>query len=616
MAQALRIKEAFVEQRIFAIRTVVAGVAGGLLIAALIARLVGLQVVNYEHYSTLSQGNRIRIVPVSPTRGLIYDRDGVLLAENLPVFRLELTPEQTSDVDETLARLVEIGLVRPDDFERIHATIARSRHFDSIPLRFRLDDHEVARFAVRRQSFPGVEIRSRLARYYPLSGTAVHALGYMGAINEEDAATLDKAAYAGTSHNGKLGIERAFENILHGKVGHKQVLVNAQGRELDTYPDESALAGRNIQLTLDAHLQRAAEAALGGHTGAIVAIDPRSGDVLVFASAPTFDPNPFGEGLTADEYARISTDPDKPLFNRALRGTYPPGSTIKPLLALAGLATGTVTEQDSIWCPGFYRLPGHTHRYRDWRGHGRTDLRKAIVESCDVYFYQLARDLQIDGIHDFLAKFGLGEKTGIEIAGEAAGVLPSREWKRNAFRNRADQVWFPGETIITGIGQGYMLTSPLQLAHATAILAARGKAFRPRMVSAIENADGVLEPIEPEGLPPVQLSDDTWDTVLESMEGVLRAPTGTARGSAVGAPYRYAGKTGTAQVYSIGPDEEFDGGEVPEHLRDHALFLAFAPIDEPEIALAVLVEHGGGGSRTAAPVARAVLDAYFGVDET
>jgi penicillin-binding protein 2 len=612
---SIRLKDHWAEQRQFARRTVAASVLVTALIAFVVVRLTQLQVVGFEHFTDLSQGNRIRIEPVAPTRGLIYDRNGVVLAENLPAYQLELIPEQVPDVEGMLARLKASGFVREQDEPRIRKTLAAQSDFKGVPLRFRMREDEVARFAVQRPLFPGVDIRASLTRFYPYGPAAVHALGYIASISEQDQARLDATAYAGTSHVGKIGIELTYEDALHGGAGVRQVLVNAQGRSMSTLSGDAPRPGRNLILSLDIDMQLAAETALAGRRGAIVAIDPRNGEVLVFASVPGYDPNAFGEGLSIEEFRDLQQNIDQPLFNRALRGHYPPGSTIKPVIALAGLAYDIVDPERTTFCGGFYRLPGHTHRYRDWKreGHGRMNLHDAIVQSCDVYFYQLALALDIDRMHDFAVGFGLGVTTGVDIIGEQAGVNPSRDWKRASFSRREDQVWFPGETLITGIGQGFMLMTPLQIAHMTATLAARGRRFEPTLVSAVEDPlTGQRIQREPKELEPIRgLDPADWERVLGSMRDVVHGPRGTARAIA-SKDYLMAGKTGTAQVFTVPQEAKYDAEEVEERLRDHALFIAFAPFEHPEVALAVLVENGGSGSGTAAPIARQVLDSYFG----
>ena len=474
---------------------------------------------------------------------------------------------------------------------------------------------------MHRPDFPGVEIRPRLTRHYPHGGTGVHALGYVGAISEKDQERIDVSAYAGTTLIGKLGVERNYEDLLHGDTGYQQLLVNAQGRRVDrvglTAPElqrREPLAGDDLILTLDARLQQVVEASLGTQRAAVVAIDPSNGDVLAFVSTPTFDPNGFARGLTVAEYRALEDDIDRPLYDRALRGVYPPGSTIKPLVALAALEYGVMAPQDTRFCRGVWQFPGSSFRFRDWKkeGHGTVDMKKAISQSCDTYFYSVSDLIGIDRMHDFLVQFGLGSKTGIDVLGEREGLVPSRAWKRQAFKKRELQTWFPGETVIAGIGQGYMLTTPLQLAHATATVATRGKRFAPRLVRAVRDArTGAVRELPPTPLPDVQVRDPRgWDIVIGGMVAVM-SPGGTAYRSQAGAPYQMAGKTGTAQVFTVSRNEKYDEATVSERLRDHALFVAFAPATEPKLAVAVLVENGRSGSGTAAPIARKVFDAYL-----
>ncbi len=611
----LQLKDHWREQQVFTNRLLAAGVVIVLLLMLLVLRLSFLQIVHHDHYRELSKGNRIRIEAVPPTRGLIFDRNGILLAENLPAYQLEMVPEQVEDPDATIESLHELGLVRAEDLPLVLEQVRKRRRFDSIPLRYRLAETEVARFAVQRPHFPGVDIRARLARHYPSGPLAVHAVGYVGAISQEDLRRIDDKAYSGTTHIGKIGIELALEDRLHGNVGHQQVLVNAQGRSLQTVTGVAPQPGQDVYLTLDAGLQDAAERVLAGSRGAAVAIDPHTGGVLALVSAPAYDPNDFGVGLTHSQFGALAGDKDKPLFNRALRGNYPPGSTIKPILALAALHYNTRIAQEELLCPGYFMLPGDDHRYRDWKkeGHGPINLSSSVEQSCDVYFYELALELGIDRMHEFMSWFGLGQPTGVDISGEKSGLMPSREWKRSAFSERSEQVWFPGETLITGIGQGFMLATPLQLAHATAALATRGKRFRPRLVQAIRDPlTGSIVHNPPVPLEPVPVSNPAyWDAVIASMTDVVHGERGTATAIGRGIDYRIAGKTGTAQVFSIGQEDEYDAEEVDERLRHHALFVAFAPVDRPEIALAILIENAGSGASAAAPAARTMLDAWF-----
>ena len=626
MARTRRIKDQHAEGRVFTRRTIIAGAVVAVCFAILIGRLTYLQVMRYDYFADLSQGNRIRIEPIPPNRGLILDRNGVALATNQPTYQLELIREQVPDVDATLKGLVEIGLLQPDDIARLHRVIRARRSFEAIPVRLQLTEEELARFAVRRQDFPGVEIQPRLTRFYPAGGSAVHALGYVAAISEEDKAKIEEADYAGTTLIGKLGIEGTYETELHGKSGFQQILVNAQGRRVErlglTVPELSRkepTAGNDLLLTLDTKLQKVAEAALGTNRGAVVALDPSNGDVLALASTPAFDPNVFTRGLAVGEYNALVTDVDRPLLNRALRGTYPPGSTVKPLFALAALEYGVVTPEHTEFCRGRWSSPGYGRVRRDWKpeGHGTVNMRKAIATSCDVYFFDIARMMGIDRMASFVSKFGLGAPTGIDIDGERSGIVPSTEWKKRAYRQKEQQVWFPGDTISVGIGQGQMLVTPLQLASAIATVASRGQRFQPRLVKGIRDAvTGQTRELPPTALPGVQLADPAgWDIAVGGMIDVANAPYGTARGAAAKSSYLIAGKSGTAQVFSVASNERIrKAGELAERLRDHALFVAFAPADAPmpKIVVAIIVENApGGGSAFAAPIARKLLDAYL-----
>jgi penicillin-binding protein 2 len=578
----------------------------------LASRVAWLQVVSYQHYSTLSQNNRVRLVPAPPTRGLIYDRNGVVLAENITAHGLVLTPEQVPDIEDTLRRLGEIVELRPADLERFHELYRRQPEFLEIPLRLDLTDREVARFAVNRHRFPGVEVTSRLIRHYPLGATAAHAIGYVGRITERELQAVD-GDYQASSHIGKTGIEAYYEGRLRGEAGIEQVETNAMGRVLRVLERTPPVPGEDLYLTLDIGLQKVAEAALGDMSGAVVALDPRNGEVLAFVSEPGYDPNLFVTGISIDDYSRLQTHRDHPLFNRALRGQYPPGSTFKPFVALAGLVNDVRDAGDSMMCGGVYKLPHASHIWRDWKrwGHGEVDLNDAIAESCDIYFYDLAYELGIDALHEFLGPFGFGQETGIDLSPERTGVLPSREWKR---RNRGEP-WYHGETVITGIGQGFTLTTPLQLAYATTILANRGDAMRPHLLRAtrLPGENGAPEPVPVEPVPDVELQNpEHWTSVIDAMVSVVHGDNGTARAIGEGAPYLIAGKTGTAQVFSLEDDQEYNPEELAERLRDHALFIAFAPAYDPRIVVSVVVENGGSGSGTAAPIARTVIDAWLG----
>ena len=628
MSLTAPIKDHHSERQLFLSRVLLSAVIGLLLLGIVVARLVQLQIVEYEQFAEQSQGNRIRIEAVPPNRGLIFDRKGRVLAENVPTYQLELIPEQVADIDDTLARLSRLGLIKAEDIPRIIELSRQGPRFKPVTLRFRMSDEEIANFAIQRPRFPGVDFQPRLVRHYPQGEAIAHIVGYVGAISTADLNRLDSAEYSGTQHTGKTGVEYFNENNLHGAPGYRQVVTNARGRQVpvdgrdasDSIPEsEPPTPGTNLFLSVDLDLQLLATDLMRGKRGSIVAIDPRNGEVLTLISAPSFDPNVFALGMTASEFNAMQYDPDQPLFNRAVRGHYPPGSTIKPMLSLAALETGATNLTRRAVCRGFYSLPGSTHRYRDWKpeGHGEVDLHDAIAESCDVYFYEISRDIGIDRMHFYLSQFGLGQPTGIDMTGEQVGLVPSRAWKRSAFRERADRVWFPGETVIASIGQGYMLTTPLQLASATATLAMRGARFRPHLVAATEDPfTGERQLKAPKRLANVDIHNEFyWDSIIAAMNAVMQGENGTARATGRGAPYTMAGKSGTAQVFSVAQEDEYDEEEIEERLRDHALFIAFAPVEDPVIAVAVIIENGSSGSRVASPIARAIMDRYLGVED-
>jgi len=608
---SLALKDHIRETQIFNRRLLIAAIFTILLLLLLLLRLAYLQILHQEHFVSLSENNRVTILPIPPTRGLIYDRNGVLLAQNLPSFSLELVPEHIPDLDATLAELQKLISISEEDLARFQKFRKRKRRFEGIPLRFRLTDEEVARVSTNLYRLPGVEIRAELARHYPLGKLASHAVGYVGRINEEDLRKLNPSSYSGTSHIGKVGVERAYEDILHGTVGFQQVETNAQGRILNVLERTLPVPGKNLFLNLDTRVQAVAEKAFGEDNGALVALDPQNGAVLALVSIPTYDPNLFVNGLDSKTFQTLRDSPDRPLFNRALRGQYPPGSTLKPFIGLAGLELDEITPGEKLNCPGFYMLKNDPRRYRDWKktGHGDTDLSKAIIESCDVYFYSLSMALGIDRLHQYLSAFGLGKRTGIDIQGELSGLLPSSAWKRRTYNT----VWYPGETLIAGIGQGFMLTTPLQLASITATLSRYGKRYKPRMIYAIQDADEknyhLIKPQASDTVPIARKSN--WQTIITAMKNVITNPHGTARRISRNLSYTLAGKTGTAQVFGIKQDEEYKEEDVSKKLRDHALFIGFAPVEEPQIAVAVVVENGGHGATTAAPIVRKVIDTYM-----
>ncbi|PWG65238.1 penicillin-binding protein 2 [Sediminicurvatus halobius] len=601
------------ESRVVRRRLLVAGIAVLLLMGLLAGRIAMLQVAGYQHYASLSQENRVRIAPAEPTRGLIYDRDGRLLAENVPAFRLTVIPEQVEDMDALLTGLQEIVELSATDIERFRDLRERQRRFQEIPLKLRLSESEVARLAVNRHRFPGVEVKAHLTRFYPYGAIGSHAIGYVGRISEQELRQVDASQYRGSSVIGKSGVERFYEERLHGEMGLVRLETNALGRTLRTLERDPPVPGEDLHLTLDIELQRVAETALGEHSGAVVAIDPRDGAVLALASQPGFDPNLFVTGITLEDFRGLQSQPGTPMFNRALRGRYPPGSVIKPFLGLAAAAHGTVDPDEEFQCNGLYRLPNVSRPWRDWKrgGHGEIDLTQAIAQSCDIYFYDLAYEMGIDAMHEWMTGFGFGRPSGIDLPGELTGVMPSREWKRT---NRGEP-WYHGETVNTGIGQGYMLATPVQLAASTAMLANAGRPVRPHLVAATEapgeDSASRLAPAEPLVAPVTLQNPALWEEAIGGMAEVMHGRRGTARAVAEDMPYRMAGKTGTAQVFGLAPDEEYDEDEIPRELRDHALFIAFAPVGAPRIAVAVIAEHGGSGSGTAAPIARQVIDAWL-----
>jgi penicillin-binding protein 2 len=614
-----RIKDHWGEQRLFEMRSVVAGVLMVLLTFTLLGRLYLLQVVRHDYYAELSQGNRVRTEPIPASRGLILDRNGTVLVDNEPAYQLELTREQVPNLNDTLKRLSQLGLIDKDELDETRHMILSRRSFDTVAVRLRLTDEEIGRFAVHRFEFPGVDLATRQARHYPFGKLGVHALGYVAAISEQDLEHIDRAAYAGTTLIGKLGIEASYETQLHGRNGSREVLVNAQGRSVErqgayapVLRSQAPTAGDDSVLSIDLPTQKAAEEALGDHRGAVVAIDPSNGDVLALVSMPGFDPTLFARGIRRDEYAQLVNDPDKPLLNRALRGTYPSGSTIKPAIGLVALTDKFITADTKVFCNGTFSLPGSAHVWRADKDEprGDLDLTVAIAKSSDVFFYRLAWRMGIDKLDEGLAPFGYGRLTGIDIAGERPGVLPSPAWKRTVFKTAADQMWFPGETVNLGIGQGYLLATPLQLAHIVGVISERGRSFRPRLVIGTRDADGHVKRRPPiEEKPVTGIASADWDTVLNAMVAVTQY--GTGRLAFGKTPYTVGGKTGTAQVYSVAQNAKYNAKTVSDRLRDHAWFVAFAPAEQPRIALAVLVENAGFGASNAGPVARKVIDAYL-----
>jgi penicillin-binding protein 2 len=591
-------------------------VAGGIVLfcfALLFIRFVWLQVVQHDYYQTRAEDNRISLVPIVPNRGLILDRNGVVLARNYSAYTLEITPSKTRDLEQVIDGLASIIDIQPKDRKRFKKLLEESRNFESLPIRTRLTDEEVAKFIAHRYRFPGVEIKARLFRQYPGGAFASHMLGYIGRVTDRDLEKIEEkdqdANYRGTDHFGKTGLEQRYEFDLHGGTGFEQVEVDAGGRAVRTLARTAPVAGNNLTLTIDAELQRIAEQAFGDRKGALVAIEPATGGILALVAVPNYDPNLFVDGIDTQSWKELNESPDKPMVNRALNGAYPPGSTFKPFMALAALTIGKRRPEQTISDPGFFNFGGHHFRDDKKGGHGTVDMYKSIVHSCDTYYYMLANDMGIDNISTFMGQLGLGSRTGIDIDGESEGVLPSQEWKRKRFKKPEQQKWYAGETISIGIGQGYNAYTPIQLAHATAILANNGVVFRPHLVKFItdtKTSNRTL--VEAKPTRTLALKQEHIEVIKNAMVGVNKEGTG-ARAFA-GAEYVSAGKTGTAQVYSL-KGAEYKAGTVKKELRDHALFIAFAPADAPTIALAVLVENGGFGAQAAAPIARQILDYYL-----
>ncbi|KAF3977698.1 MAG: penicillin-binding protein 2 [Methylococcales symbiont of Iophon sp. n. MRB-2018] len=608
MVRIYAIKDPLVENQIFLSRVVAIFVFILFVMVGLVARLIYLQITGHEHYSTMAKSNRIKSLPLSPTRGIIYDREGRVLAENIPSYSLELVPEQIKDLDNTLLRLQALLNISDEKIAQFLKQKKREKHFSSIPLLLRLTDKEVATFSVVRPYFPGVDVHARLLRHYRYGLLTAHVVGYVGRINEKELKSLSVAQYRGTHHIGKIGIEKTYESQLHGQTGYAEIETNAQGRAVKTIASDDPIPGADIYLTLDIDLQKTAYNALEGQNGAVVAIEIKTGGVLVFVSRPGFDPNPFVYGISQKAYNEFQQSVDQPLFNRALKGQYPPGSTIKPFLGLAGMEYNVTEFKHKLFCPGFYQLPKFKHKYRDWKkwGHGLVDLNDAVTQSCDVYFYNLARTLGIDKMHDFLQQFGFGQKTGIDLVGEKAGLLPSKAWKR---KNR-NLPWYPGETLITGIGQGFIQVTPLQLARATATLANKGKVVSPHLAARIDNSNYTSTHSSTEETQ-INLKEKNVEDIISAMVNVIHGARGTARTLREGIDYQIAGKTGTAQVFTVKQEEKYEEEGLDKKLKDHALFMAFAPASEPQIAVAVIVENGGHGGSVAAPIAGKIMRQYL-----
>ena len=618
-----RLKDHLRESLTFKVRAVIAFVIVVLMIGLLLGRMYYLQVVEHDRYAAMSEDNRVQLQPVPPTRGLIYDRNGVLLADNRPSYSITILKEEVGNLDDTLAELQKLVPITDREINRFRKRYSqRRRPFQSVPLRFRLTEQEIATVSVNYHRLPGVRVEAELIRYYPYGESLVHAMGYVGRINEKELKKVDETDYSATHYIGKLGIEKFYEDQLHGDVGFQKVETNARGRVMRVLERSDPKPGQDLVLHLDLRLQQITEKLLAGYRASVVAIDPKTGGILTLVSTPGYDPNLFVTGISNKDYSALRDSSNLPLFNRALRGRYPPGSTIKPMVALAAIDSGIVQPNYTIYDHGWYSLTQGGRRYRDWKktGHGKVDLNAAIMHSCDTWFYDVAHKMGVDPMSSYLEMFGFGRVTSLDLPEALSGILPSREWKKRARKTS----WYPGDSLNMSIGQGFFLATPLQLATATAVVANRGQWVQPRMLQGVKSINEAGQPIieTPEHssmkLPMKDVAlnkDQHWDNIIQGMHDVMHGERGTARSSGAGAPYKIAGKTGTAQVVGIKQDEEYDAEKLAEIHRDHALFVAFAPIEDPKIALAVIVENGGGGSSTAAPIARKILDAYLlGVD--
>lgn len=608
------IRDHSAEANLFARRAVIAFVVVVLMLGIVLNNLYSLQVEQYEDYQTRSNGNRIKVLPVPPNRGLIFDRNGVLLAENRPVFSLEVIPEQTDDLEDTLARLTTLMQITAEERERFEKSLKGQRRFKPIAIRTTLSEEDVALFSASKHLFPGVQIEARLARYYPYKDTLTHMLGYVARINKKDLQKLieagQEANYAATHDIGKLGIEKYHEELLHGSVGYQQVEVNNQGRIIRVLDTTPPVPGKDIVLNIDIKLQLAAQKALEGQRGAVVVTDVRTGGVLALYSNPSYDPNLFVHGISSKNYSALLNSPDRPLINRATQGQYPPASTIKPHLALLGLEEGIVTEDYTIFDNGRYKLPNVSHVWRDWKkwGHGEVDVAKAIEVSCDTYYYDLAYKLGIDKISEAMYQFGFGDYTGVDLYEESDANMPSRGWKRARF----NQPWYIGDTIPVGIGQSFWTATPIQLTNSVNSLVNRGERVIPQIIRGYKNSDNGVDILPLKHLAPIPIKDEkNLDIVLNAMHDVVHGTHGTARHVFNDAAYESAGKTGTAQLFSVGQNEKYDADKIDERLRDNAMYVGYAPFDKPEISLTVVLENAGGGSSNAAPVARQIMDFYF-----
>ena len=605
-----KISNTALENKIFSNRMMLAFIFVVFFALVLILRLFNLQITHYDYYTEEALGNQMRTLPITPTRGKIFDRNGKVLATNQLAYKLTLTPENlTHNEAKTLLTLEQLGFINNNDIKAYHKNRKRYKKFHNIPLKHNLRETHVAKFLVSNQ-FAGVEIEPYFHRIYPYNDSSVHAIGYVSRMNKRDKEIYDKKNYLGTSFVGKTGIEKQYEILLHGISGVKQIERNVTGRVIDTKIIQAPEAGQDLYLSIDLDMQQKAESLLQGKRGSIVVIDVTNGEVLTLVSTPIYDPNWFVNGISHKNYNKLQTSKDIPQLNRAIQGLYPPGSTVKPMVALAGLEDGVITKHSKVFCPGYYKLPNVKRKFNDWKrtGHGLVDMKDSIAQSCDVFFYRLADKMGIDSLHDNLTFFNFGSKTGIDIPGERGGILPSKIWKKI----NKDEPWYRGETLIAGIGQGFMTSSPLQLAVATAALANKGRLFQPKILKNIRLPNQVIKEVTQETHVQIPIKNiQNWEDVIEGMRQTIYAPKGTARRLNKGLAYTLAGKTGTAQVFGLDAEEQYIAANLDERLRDHALFTGFAPVNNPKIAIAVIVENAGSGSSKAAPLAREVLDVYF-----
>ncbi|WP_022950267.1 penicillin-binding protein 2 [Leucothrix mucor] len=610
MSESKILKDEKEEHLLFRSRAIVAACVVVMLLSAISVRLFYLQVSQHEHLTELAQENYQKRIPIPPVRGQIYDRNGVVLADNKIEYVLEVVRDKATELDENIGLLQKLIPITAKDIHKFKQQLRVNSRFQPVVLRSALTPEEISIFSVNRYRFPGFAVNIRTERVYPLGSVASHVIGYVGRIDTRDLERLGKNEYKGSTHIGKTGIEKFYESRLHGKAGFKQVEMDAHSEPQRTLEEQSPISGEDLFLSIDLELQTKAETLLQGKRGAIVALDPRNGEILAMVSVPMFDSNLFVNGISYKDYNALRDDPGRPLFNRALQGAYPPGSTIKPITGLAGLEAGVVNEKRTVYGRGFFQIPGTKHRYRCWKktGHGHISLNRAIYQSCDVYFYDLAYRMGIDRFSVAMREFGFGQKTGIDLPHERSGLIPTPEWKKKRYKTS----WYPGDTVNIGIGQGYWTASPLQLAHATGAVAMRGQRVMPHVLKSVRTSRDLPEKVVvPKRLPSIKATDAHWDAVIQGMVNVVHGPMGTARRSGAGAKYRFAGKTGTAQVFGIAQNKTYNASKLAKKLHDHSLFVAFAPLENPRIALSIIVENGGGGSAVAAPMARELLDTYL-----